>query len=388
MPLTTYKQVRPWAAAIREAVASRSMPPWHAENNPLHPYRNDRALPKDEVAAIVGWVDGGSREGEPVRPLDLIAAQTEWKLGKPDVVVQIPGFAVPRTGSLPYSFLIVPLHFDHDTWVKAAEFRIDQRAVIHHINAFVRPATSTFLRSFPANQIFVPTVEERGKRNPGDKVFNRRELLLGYEPGYEPTPWLQDGAKLIKAGSDLIFEMHYNPNGKETTDHSEIGLYIAAAAPRNRVIAIDTLRDLDLAIPPGEKDYRSDASMTLAKPVTLLSIQPHMHFRGNSMEVSAAYQDGRTEQLLRVPRYDFRWQTTYVFRNPVLLPAGTKLKSKAAFDNSANNKFNPGPDKTVHWGDQTIDEMHIAFLDLIIAAEVDTGQSFRGESADDRYAGK
>jgi len=163
-------------------------------------------------------------------------------LGSPDKVVGIPGFPVPKTGPLPYSFLIVPLHFEHDTWVRAAEFRIEHRAVIHHINAFIRSPGSSFLAGFPIGPIFVPTVAERGKTREGERIFDRRQLLLGYEPGYFPMPWLEDGAKLIPAGSDLVFEMHYNPNGTEVTDHSELALYFAKSPPAERVVAIDTLR--------------------------------------------------------------------------------------------------------------------------------------------------
>ncbi len=202
MPLTTYRQARPWAAAIKEAVVTRAMPPWHAAPG-AHAFRNDRSLSAEERATIVAWVNAGAPEGSPAQAYEPPVHATTWKLGTPDLILEVPGFAVPKSGLLPYSFLILPLRFDHDTWVSAAEFQVDQRAVIHHINAFTRSPQSSYLAGFPANQIFVPTVSERGKRRAGEKVFDRRELLLGYEPGYEPRPWLENGAKLIRAGSDL-----------------------------------------------------------------------------------------------------------------------------------------------------------------------------------------
>ena len=176
---------------------------------------------------------------------------------------------------------------------------------------------------------------------------------------------------MIPAGSDIVFEIHYNPNGKQVTDHSELGLYFADAKVKERVLAIDTLRDLDLAIPPGERDYVSKASMTVALPVKLLSVQPHMHYRGSAMQVRAVYPDGQAEVLVSVPKYDFNWQTTYVLREPKTLPAGTRLESVAHFDNSPNNAFNPDPGALIHWGDQTIDEMHIAFLELALPINAD-----------------
>jgi hypothetical protein len=343
-----------------------------------HAFRNDRSLSKKEIDTIVAWVDAGAPAGDP--PPEYVAPHLPkkgWKLGKPDLVIQVPGFHVPKTGPVPYSFLIAPRHFDRDTWVSAAEFRIDQRSVIHHINAFVRPPGSSYLAGFPERQIFVPSLEDRAQKRDGERVFERRQLLLGYEPGYAPMPWLEGGAKLIKAGSDIVFEMHYNPNGKEATDYSEFGLYFAQTPPSRRVLAIDTLRDLDFAIPPGDRNYLSKASMTLARPARLLSIQPHMHVRGKSMEVRAIYPDDRTENLLTVPKYDFNWQITYVLAKPLDLPAGTRLESIAGFDNSMNNPFNPDSSATVRWGDQTTSEMHIAFLELVIDAGSDPDTLFQ-----------
>ncbi len=371
MAFLSYQETRPWGRAIRQAVLQRSMPPWHAEPNPAHEFRNNRALSEGEIRTLAEWVEAGCPEGSPSAPLKPAAVAGGWKLGKPDVVVEVPGFSIPATGLLPYSFLIVPLHLEHDTWIRAAEFQIDQAASVHHMNAYVRPAGSSFLAGEPANRIFSPTVAERGRRREGERVFDRRQMLLGYEPGYQPMAWLPDGGKLLPAGSDLVFEMHYSPSGKAAVDHSKLALYFAPAPPKYRVLAIDTLRDLDLNIPPGDAQYVSNTSFTLGSAVELLSVQPHMHRRGASMDVQAILPDGHVEPLVRVPRYDFNWQTTYVYREPLQLPAGTKLESRATFDNSANNKSNPDPQATVRWGDQTIDEMHIAFLELVLDARAD-----------------
>ncbi len=379
MAFTTYQEVRPWAKAIRTAVASRTMPPWHAVAG-SHRFRNDRSLSAAESAALVGWADAGAPgpAGEAATPATVVQ-RSDWKLGQPDRVVQVPGYQVSSSGQLPYTFLIVPLRFEKDTWIRAAEFKIDQRATVHHMNAFIRPPNSSYLAGFPVGELFVPTVAERGKRRDGERVFERRQLLLGYEPGYEPMPWLENGAKLIPAGSDLVLEMHFNPNGKPAVDHSEVALYFARQTPERRVIAIDTLRDLDLQIPPHEAKYVSTAAMTLARPAELLSVQPHMHVRGASMEVTATLPGGKLMELIRVPKYDFNWQTTYVYRDPIPLPAGTRLESVAGFNNSVNNRHNPNPEATVRWGDQTTEEMHIAFLELVLEAKADPDTLFQAQ---------
>jgi hypothetical protein len=376
MAFTSYREARPFAKAMRQAVARQTMPPWHAATGSMA-FRNDRSLTAAEVATLTAWAEGGALEGKPAAAMTVATAGKKWKLGTPDRVVQVPGFQVPATGQLQYSFLVVPLNLREDTWVRAAEFRIDQRGVVHHINAFVRPPGSSYLAEFPKNEIFSPTVAQRAKRKDSERVFDRRQLVLGYEPGYEPMPWLENGAKLVPAGSDLVLEMHYNPNGKPTTDRSEFGLYFATVTPKERVVAIDTLRDLDFVIPPQVGDFVSQAVMTMERPARLLSVQPHMHMRGKSMRVRAVYPDGRTETVIDVPRYDFNWQTTYVLAKPLELPQGTRLESTAGFDNSPNNRFNPDAKASVKWGDQTTDEMHIAFLELVIEADGDPEKLFK-----------
>jgi hypothetical protein len=377
MPLTSYAEVRPWANAIREAVLTRKMPPWHAEGETAHTFRNDRSLTEAEIQTITTWLKEGAQEGKPLNtafhPLNQDAG---WKLGKPDIVIRVPGFRVPASGQLTYRYLITGGLFPKDVWVRAAEFRIDHRSVVHHINAYARGPESSYLAGFPKGEIVSATLADRGRRREGEKIFDRRQQLVGWEPGYRPMPWLPGGAKQIRAGSDIVFEMHYNPNGKEVTDYSLLGLYLTDTAPAERVVSIDTLRDLDLAIPAGDGDYVSHASMILAQPVKLVSVQPHMHYRGKAMEVRAIYPDGRVELLVSVPKYDFNWQTTYALREPKLLPAGTRLDSVAHFDNSLNNASNPDASAFVKWGDRTIDEMHIAFLELALPVAADPDKLF------------
>jgi hypothetical protein len=367
MAFTSYSDTRPWAKAIREAVVSGSMPPWHADKRSQLQFHNDRSLSAAEIRTIVGWVDGGAVEGPKIDYRKPVSAKTGWKLGKPDVVVRVPGFKVPERGDIPYTFVIRSLGLTEDRWIRAAEFRIDKRAVVHHMNAFIRPAGSSYLEGFERDQFVVPTLTQRRVGRPGEGLFERRELLLGYEPGYFPIPWRQNQAKLIRAGSDIVFEIHYTANGKEQIDSSEFGLYFANEPPRERVLSTQT-QDMEIAIPAGDANYKSSASITFGRPVKLISLQPHMHLRGKAMEIRARYPDGRVETLLDVPRYSFNWQTTYFLKEPKLLPAGCTIESTAVFDNSPNNPYNPDPKKTIKWGDQSWEEMHIGFMEIAFDA--------------------
>ena len=370
MPLTTYAEARPWAKAMRTAVARRTMPPWHADPAKSVAFHNDRSLTDAERQTLLEWVDAGAPEGKPAATTARVAEKTGWQLGKPDLIVKIPRFRVPDSGTIEYTFLVTPTDLPEAKWIAAAEWKIDQRAVVHHINAFVRPRGSSYVADAPAGQFFVATKASRGARRPDERESDRRELLLGYEPGYRPQAWGDGRAKLLPKSADIVFEMHYTANGKAAVDESELGIYFAKTAPRERVLTI-TPADSAFAIPPGEGNFPSSTAATLNRDLTLLSMQPHMHLRGKSYRIAARYPDGRVENLIEVPRYDFNWQTTYFLAEPKTLPKGTVLECLAYFDNSPNNRFNPDPKQTVRWGDQSWEEMNIGFMEVVFPAGAD-----------------
>lgn len=368
MQLTSYAQVKPWAKAVREVVLRRSMPPWHSDKTASHAFRNDRSLNDAEIQTLVAWVDGGAKEGRPApHPPVESRGPGGWRLGKPDLVIRVPGFKVPAKGTIEYTFLVSQTGFSEDKWVAAAEWKIDQRQVVHHMNAFVRPPGSSYVATAPAGQFYVASKSERLARRSDEKETDRRELLVGYEPGYNPTPWGEGHAKLLRKGSDFVFEMHYTANGKEATDYSELGIYFAKQPPAQRVLTISPA-DSKLAIPPGNGNFESAVKATFVTDVRLISLQPHMHLRGKAYRITAKYPDGRREVLVNVPKYDFNWQTTYFLREPLALPAGTELECTGWFDNSPNNPNNPDPTKTIYWGDQSWEEMNIGFLEVAFDA--------------------
>lgn len=363
MSMLSYQETRPWAKAIRQAVLKRTMPPWHADAESSQRIHNSRLMPEAEVQQLVAWADGGAIEGAPVNPIAVTKADAKYTLGKPDMVIRIPGFEVPAEGTVRYTFLVTPTNLTEDKWVSAAEWKIDQRAVVHHINAFVRPPGSSYVATAPKGQLYVASGAERSFRHPNEREIDRRELLVGYEPGYRPIPWGPRQAKLIRKGSDIVFEIHFTTNGKAAIDHSELGIYFAKQAPAERVVTI-TPADSKLAIPAGDPNYRSFVWAELKSAAKLISLQPHMHLRGKAYRIDAVYPDGRRDTLVNVPRYDFNWQTTYFLKDPIALPKGTKLECTGWFDNSPNNPANPDPTKVIHWGDQSWEEMNVGFIEI------------------------
>jgi len=373
MSLLTYQEARPWAKAIRAAVLTRKMPPWFAD--PGHgTFANDRRISPEEMARIVEWVDGGAREGDPKAAPKPRTFTDGWEMGNPDAVVELPiDFPVPAAGTVEYTYFVVPTGFTEDKWVRNVEVRAGTRSVVHHVVVMVRPPSVKYLTDAKVGEPYVPPKREQPHRpdnGQGQLELDAIEVAGVYVPGGLPYYLKPGQARLIPAGSDLIFQMHYTTNGKAATDRSRIGFQFAKEPPAERVVNT-FVSNRNLRIPPGAADHAVQAQVTLQADSTLLALFPHMHVRGKAFEYRATYPDGTTETLLNVPRYDFNWQLSYYLKEPKMLPKGTILECVARYDNSAKNPFNPDPSKEVYWGDQTWEEMLAGFVDLAMPAKAD-----------------
>jgi hypothetical protein len=356
MSLMTYQDARPWAKAMREAVLLKRMPPWFAD--PAHgKFLNDRALSRTEIDTLVAWAEAGAPEGDPKdRPAPRTFVEG-WNIGAPDQTFEMPiDFGVPARGTIEYTYFVVPTGFTADKWIQRAEVRPGNRAVVHHVIAYVRPPDSKWLREAKPGVPFVP---QKGDNDGGE---GRREFLIGYAPGTVPEALQPGQAKLVKAGSDIVFQMHYTTNGQAAEDRSRVGL-VFANQPREQVVTIAT-QNRKFVIPAGAANHEVEAQLTLYGDATLTALFPHMHLRGKSFEYRVVYPTGESEVLLNVPRYDFNWQLSYYLQQPKLLTKGTRIECTAHFDNSANNPANPNPKEDVKWGDQSWEEMMIGFMDV------------------------
>lgn len=372
--LLTYEQARPWAKAMRQSVLLKKMPPWFADPH-YGRFSNDRSLTQQESNTLVAWVDTGAREGDPNDLPKPAAFLDGWNVGKPDAVFEMPHeFQVPAKGTIEYQYIVLPMNFTEDKWVERAEVRPGNRAILHHVIAFVRSPDSKWHREAQPGVPFVPE-KKKGEDNSGGIGG---EFLVGYAPGTIPEVLAPGRAKLVKAGSDIVLQMHYTANGKADVDRTKVGLIFSREPVRERVMTIAASDD-KFIIPSGASDHRVDAEMELGSDVQLIALLPHMHLRGKDFEYRAVYPGGRSEVLLRVPRYSFSWQLSYYFEKPITLPKGTKIACTAHFDNSANNVNNPDPSKEVRWGDQSWEEMMIGFMDVAFDAKMDVKKLFPEE---------
>ncbi len=372
MSLLTYEQVRPWAKAIKSAVLTRTMPPWHADPH-YGTFANNRSLSESEIQTIVSWADAGAAPGDLAAAPKPVHFEDGWQIGTPDIVFEMPKeFHVPATGVVDYQWIKIPTGFTKDTWIEAVEVRPGNRAVVHHAVVYTREPDLKYGQTEPYNEFFQLSgadLVDVAKERKGNTMFaatTEPEHLQVYAPGADPIRLKPGEARLVKAGSDLIFEMHYTPNGTATTDRTRVGLRFAKTPPQVRVRTVRINNGPPLAIPAGDPNFRMESRVQTIAPVKIVSFMPHMHLRGKSMEFRVTYPNGETETLLSVPRYDFHWQMTYYLKDPKVLPVGSVITCVAVYDNSPNNKYNPDPTVVVKGGRQSFEEMMAGFVDFAI----------------------
>ena len=346
--LATYDDVRSHAGMMRKQVTRGAMPPWFAAppaaGESSH-WKNDRSLAPADRADLLAWLASDKPLGDPADAPLPRTFPAGWTIGRPDVVLAFPrAVAIPAEGVMPYQTIRVETKFTADQWIQAYEIQPSAREVVHHVIVRVRPPGA-------------------GKR--GEKDDERSGFFAAYVPGNTHAIFPPGFGKLIPAGSTLSFQMHYTPNGRATTDRTQIALRFASTPPRH-TIQVTGLANTKISIPPGAARHPETASVTLPATATLLSFLPHMHVRGQAARYAAVLPDGTRRTLLDVPAYDFNWQLQYQFAEPLTLPRGTRLIYTAWYDNSPANPANPDPTKTVLWGPQTFDEMMLGYVEYYL----------------------
>lgn len=388
MSLVTYKETRPWAAAIRQAVVRRAMPPWHADPKVGH-FTNDARLSDADIATIDAWVKQGALEGDLQDLPPAPTFQSGWHI-QPDAVVAIPETVVSSQSRDNYEYIYVPTNFTEDKWVQAAQVLPGDRRVVHHATVSVVSAdkvpnlqadhaspnsgvnkyhyrTGKVLHLRPDVMVLDDGCSApEGGGYPGEPSGSVEHVPAIYLPGHLDETRPPGYALRIPAGSYLQFQIHYSSRlGESVKDRTSIGFVFAKEPVKYELAQYEIWNNL-FRIPPNEGNHRVTSCFTLPKDVITVAYTAHMHYRGKSMTTEAVYPDGRREVLYDVPGFDFRWQETYFLKHPFPLPKGTKLVTTAYFDNSANNPLNPDPSKTIRWGEPSDEEMMgfwLAFAD-------------------------
>lgn len=415
MSLLSYSDARPWAKAIKAAVASRKMPPWFADARYGH-FDNDRSLKQTEIDTLVKWADSGAPAGDPKDAPPPV----QWPAGgwgiQPEIVMDLPAHDVPAKGVLEWELIAFPAPFKGDTWVTSMEILPGDASVVHHICfSFEKHKPTTVYNRYEWVQ--VPR-DETGNPMPGNEGFAelpgmtiasrdvgstevklrkghptlKQTLDYCYLPGTTYDDYSRwNAGKFVPAGSDIVVSLHYTTNGKASVDRTKIGFNIAkrpparkfavegsgedtpvtAPTPASKAAAFAASYNAQFAIPPNEANYLAPPmEITFLKDVEIVRLRPHAHVRGKSARYTVTYPDGRQEVVLDVPRYDFNWQLPY--ETSLKLPKGSRMRFEFRYDNSANNKYNPDPNKWVYQGFQSWEEMMAPNLGFILDRDADS----------------
>jgi hypothetical protein len=358
MSLLSYQEARPWAKAIRNAVASRKMPPWFAAS-PYGHFSNDPSLAQRDIDMLVDWANEGALEGDPRNRTPPV----EWPEGgwqiQPDAIVSLPPHHVPAKGILEWCYATVPTGFGKDTWVTSIEVQPGDPSVLHHAGVFVKPHTS-------------------GEPAAEDPPASLGALAAVYVPGFRAMDYrVHNAAQLFPAHTDLTVQLHCTPNGKEVDDVTRVGFTFAKGPPRRRFITYSpqppAIWDRNVfRIPAGDPNWSSPpVDGVFHVDAELVWFMPHMHLRGKDMTYSLTRPRGDTEIVLSVRNYDFAWQTAYDVASPIRVTKGTRLHVDAHYDNSLNNPANPDATQDVYGGSQTWEEMMVPFFGVVVDVRVD-----------------
>jgi mono/diheme cytochrome c family protein len=339
MSLLTYDEVRPWAKSIAKNVADQRMPPWHADPAIGH-FANDRRLEPAEVDTLLRWVESGAPQGDPATvPPPPTFPDSVWTLGEPDLVVELEEVAVPGGNQDLFPKLIGRVMLPEDKWIRAVEILPGNRKVVHHVIAF--------------------QVKGFGEPDP------QGGWLGAWAAGTDPMVFPAGTGRVLQKGANILADMHYHPAETDQTDRTRIGLHFADPDPPKELVNIWVQND-GFEIPAGAKDHEVVSTYRIWQSGKIMGLIPHMHYRGKDFRFTAIFPDGRRQELLNVPRWDFNWQTNYQLAEPLSVPAGTKVECVAHYDNSADNPSNPDPNKNVTFGLESYDEMMIGFVDFIV----------------------
>ena len=358
--LEGYEDAKRWHRMVTFMTGERLMPPWRAVQG-FGAFRDARRLSDHQIALLASWSENGAPRGNAGDTMPVSArSPTKWRLGEPDLVLRmVEPFEVPADGDDIYRYFVIPTGFAEDKVVTALEFSPGDAKVVHHAN---------YLMDYSG----AARAEDAKDEEPGFSVFGTGGFLDynawgigGWTPGAEPYVLDRGLGMWLPKGGDLVLEVHYHLNGRATTDRSEVGFYFAKE-PVSRYVDGVVIGTQDLRIPPGEENYWRRFSMDVPSGMTLTDVTPHMHFLGREFIAIATLPDGSETPLVRIADWDFRWQNTFAYREPVHLPAGSRIDAWVRYDNSADNPQNPALEpETVTWGWETTDEMSELWIGFV-----------------------
>ena len=351
--LVGYDNAKKWSRMIAQVTSTRQMPPWKAVDG-FGEFKDAKRLSADDLAALKAWDAEGAPRGDAKAEPKTSPLTSEWTLGKPDLIVEpTKPFKLPAEGTDLYRNFVIKNEFPEARWVKAMDVKPGNTKVVHHVIMFLD------------NKGLSQKLEAKNKDGQegytlfGGVGFMPNGSLGGWAPGLRPHKSPGGTAFKVEPGATLVMQVHYHLSGKPETDQTRVGVYFAKE-PIEKEVLLSWNFNFDINIPPGEKNYKAEFNRTIKAPITIYSVMPHMHLLGKSMKATATTPEGKVIPLVYIDDWDFNWQMNYVLKEPLHLPAGSKIHIDAVYDNSADNPRNPNsPPQRVTFGEMTKDEMFL-----------------------------
>ena len=362
--LQTYEQVRPRAARIAEVTRTRAMPPWKPEAGHVR-FQEERRLTDTEIAAIHEWVEHGMMRGDPVDLPTLPTFADAWRIGVPDLVVEMPEtYMLPAQRRDVFRTFVIPIPLTAPTYVRAVEFLPGNAKVVHHANIKIDRTRLSRRR-------------DEDDAGPGYDGGGSREArfpdgtFLGWTPGQSPRTSPKGMSWRLEPQSDLVVELHLMPGTTPEPVRVSVGLYFTDERPTRTGYMLRLGRQ-DIDIPAGRRDYINADSYTLPVDVDALAVQPHAHFLAKDVWAWATLPGGAVVPLIHISDWDFHWQDVYTYTDPLLLPKGTVIEMRYSYDNSSANRSNPNrPPRRVTFGQTSASEMGSLWLQVVPPRQAD-----------------
>jgi peroxiredoxin len=375
--LMTYKQAVNWADDIKGYTKSGIMPPWKAVGGPA--FHDDRRLSAKEIDTLAAWADGGTPEGDPKDAPPARQFPDGWQLGKPDLILSADAdFTVGPTGNDVFRCFVIPTHVTEDKYIAAVEVRPSNPRVVHHALLFI-DTTGTGRKLEKAAQ------EKKGgadKDHAATSIFDqgpgysmamgtgvpRQGGLSGWAPGQMPRFLPDNSGYFLPKNADVVMQVHYHRNGRIEKDRTQVGLYFAKPNVNrpwraSEIAGKAGILGILFSIPPGAERFHVQGDKWAEKDFTLHTIMPHMHMVGKEVKVTMTPPDGQPTTLIAIKEWDYNWQETYMFKEPIHVKKDTHFHVDAYYDNSTKNPNNPfNPPQLIRYGEQTTNEMCYIFL--------------------------
>lgn len=359
--LIGYDNAQRWARMIAYTTETRVMPPWKAVQG-YGRFMNENRLTEEQIELLKAWEAAGAPMGDESRIPEPPKFDSEWMLGEPDLILQLPEeFPISADGRDEYWHFVLEPDIDETVYVTAMDVKPGNRRIVHHVIAFLdeHDQSTQYMRRRGIEGFAYETF--------GSPGFIPTNSLGGWAPGMVPEELPGSAGIELKPGTKVVLQVHYNKSGRPEVDQTRVGLYFSKEPPEEKVL-IEWIANPMIRIQPDRDDQVFRAAFTVPRDANVYRVMPHMHLLGRSMKAWAELPDGKTEPLVWVDDWDFNWQFFYTFQKPLKLPAGSRIRVEAVYDNTTANPNNPSnPPRLVTWGEQTTDEM----LLLVVALSYD-----------------